>query len=516
MKLASMPHSFRIGIAFVLLGAIACANASDTPSIAVTTSSAQLAAAIDARINEPRFASASWGIDVMSLDTGRSLYLHNANQLFQPASTAKLYTAALALDTLGGDYRIPTRVLATARIEHGRLEGPLILRGMGDPTLGTSGANVNWADQLAMQVAAHGVREVQGDLIADDTYFSGPSVGAGWEARDLQSWFGAPSSALSVQENVVNVTVTPANEPGTRAWLMFNPPGAMIQVVNTMTTSDRSAQNDINLYRAPGDAILYSFGHVAAQSEPKSFKLAIADPAGFAGMLLRQALTRHGIRIDGPVRTLRWPASYQPELDKAEVLGQVLSPPIMEILTSGLKRSQNLYLQNLLQVAGVKAKAEAEQGGNANTGFLSTDAWGIRALRKLLDRIGISPGASQIEDGSGLSRQDLTTPRAMVQLLSHLASQPYAKSLRDALPIAGIDGTLEQRMRDTAAAGNVHAKTGSMTYVRCLSGYVTTASGERLVFTIMLNNFVRRSHDPDPSFDLDAMAELLAAFRGHS
>jgi D-alanyl-D-alanine carboxypeptidase/D-alanyl-D-alanine-endopeptidase (penicillin-binding protein 4) len=507
-----------IGMACLLWGALGHAQAasSSVPAIPATTTAQQLAAAIDAQISEPRFASSSWGITVTSLDTGRTLYTHEADRLLQPASTVKLYTAALVLDILGTDYRIPTQLLATHPIANGRLEGPLILRGMGDPTLGTPDTNSDWADQLATQLAANGVCEVQGDLIADDSYFSGPAAGSGWEARDLQSWFAVPSSALSVQENVVDLTVTPSAAPGRPASLMLDPPGSITRIVNTMTTSAQRTRSDINLYRAPGGSTLYAFGNIAAQSEPQTFKLAIADPAWFAGNLLHDALTRHGIRLEGQVRARHWPEQANRGLDNAVVVAQVLSPPVMEVLTRGLKRSQNLYLQNLLQIAGVKAQSNAEQGGDPAPGFLSSEAWGIRAMHELLNRIGIAPSDSQIEEGSGLSRQDLATPNAMVHLLTFLASQPYGAQLRDALPNAGVDGTLEWRMRNTPAMDNVHAKTGSMNYVRCLVGYVTTASGERLAFAIMLNNFVRDSDEPSPSRNLDAIVELLASFHGHS
>jgi serine-type D-Ala-D-Ala carboxypeptidase/endopeptidase (penicillin-binding protein 4) len=492
------------------------ATSVNAPTTSATTTTQQLATAIDAQIDDPRFASSSWGIAVTSLDTGRTLYAHDADRLLQPASTAKLYTAALVLDTLGTDYRIPTQLLATHPIANGQLQGPLILHGMGDPTLGTPGTNTDWADQLAIQLAASGVREVHGDLIADDSYFSGPTAGSGWEARDLQSWFAVPSSALSVQENVVDLTVTPSAAPGRPASLLFDPPAAMTRVVNTMITSAQRTRNDVNLYRAPGDNTLYAFGNIAARSEPQTFKLAVADPAWFAGSLLRDALARHGIRLEGQLRSLHWPEQQDIGLDKAIVVAQVLSPPVMEVLTRGLKRSQNLYLQNLLQIAGVKAKANAEQGGDPTPGFLSSEAWGIRAMHALLERIGMAPSDSQIEEGAGLSRQDLATPSAMVHLLTYVAGQPYGKQLRDALPNAGVDGTLEWRMRNTPAMDNVHAKTGSMTYVRCMVGYVTTASGERLAFAVMLNNFVLGEGEPSPSRNLDAIVELLAGFRGHS
>lgn len=507
-----------ISVTCMLLGAMANlpASAAENAAASATTTVQQLTTAIDTQIGQPRFASSSWGISVVSLDTGRTLYAHEANRLLLPASTAKLYTAALVLDTLGTDYRIPTQLLVTRPIDHGRLNGPLILHGMGDPTLDTPGTNTDWADQLATQLAASGVHDIHGDLIADDSYFSGPQAGSGWEARDLQSWFAVPSSALSVQENITDLTVTPSSQPGGAVSLMFDPPGAIPHVVNNMTTSARSTRSDINLYRAPGDSTLYAFGNVPAHAEPQDFKLAMADPAWYAGTLLREALSRHCIHIDGGLRVLHWPEQNNIGLDRATVVAQVLSPSVVEVLSRGLKRSQNLYLQNLLQIAGVKAQATAEQNGDPAEGFLSSEAWGIRAMHQLLDRIGIPLDASQIEEGTGLSRQDLATPNAMVRLLSYMATQPYGTQLRDALPSAGVDGTLEFRMRGSAAADNVQAKTGSMTYVHCMAGYVTTASGERLAFVVMINNYVRQGDDPSASRDIDTIAELLASFQGHS
>ncbi|MFK2873150.1 D-alanyl-D-alanine carboxypeptidase/D-alanyl-D-alanine endopeptidase [Dyella lipolytica] len=519
MNVDSWRALFRIGMVCMALGAAGTSTTAitaDTPAVVATSTAQQLAAAIDTQIGQPRFASSSWGIAVTSLDTGRTLYAHNADRLLQTASTAKLYTAALVLDTLGTDYRIPTQLLITRRIQYGRLDGPLILRGMGDPTLGTPGTNSDWADQLATQLASNGIQEVRGDLIADDSYFSGPTIGSGWEASDLQDWFAVPASALSVQENVVNLTVAPSSHPGGLASLIFDPPGAIPHVVNNMVTGASNTRNDINLYRAPGNATLYAFGNVAARAEPRNFKLAVADPAWLAGTALHNALARRGIRIDGQLRVMHWPEQSDIALDKATVVAQVLSPPVMEVLTRGLKRSQNLYLQNLLQIAGVKAQTNAEQAGDPANGFLSTESWAIRALRQLLDRIGMPPDASQIQEGTGLSRQDLATPNAMVDLLTYLVRQPYGAQLRDALPTAGVDGTLEWRMRDSPAVANVHAKTGSMTYVRCIVGYVTTASGERLAFAIMLNNVVQEAGEASPSRNLDAIVELLAAFDGHS
>jgi D-alanyl-D-alanine carboxypeptidase/D-alanyl-D-alanine-endopeptidase (penicillin-binding protein 4) len=471
---------------------------------------AGLAAQIDAIVGQPRFASATWGIAVTSLDSGRTLYAHRADRLMQPASTAKLFTAAVSLATFGPDYRIPTRLLARGAIRNGRLDGSLILRGMGDPTLGTA-SSADWADQLASQLAARGVKRVRGDLIADDSYFSGPSFGSGWEAGDLQSWFAVPSSALSVQENIVRVTVRPGSAAGLPAALDFDPADARPEVLGQLTTTLPRAPGDINLYRAPGEATLHAFGTVAASTPPRHFKLALVDPARIAGKQLRQALQRKNITIDGQLRVLHWPQDDAAQRDDADLLAEVLSPPLWQILQRGLKRSQNLYLQNLL--LGVGAYTQVLDA-DATTGFTSTETHGIHALDRLMAKIGIPRSASLIGEGAGLSRRDLATPNAMVRLLSYLAAQPYAQQLRQSLPIAGVDGTLSGHMRHTAAENNVHAKSGSMTYVHCLAGYATSAAGERLAFAIMLNNYERPDGAPSASSDVDAIAVLLANYRG--
>lgn len=467
---------------------------------------------IDALIGQPRFAGADWGISVISLDSGRTLYAHRADQLFQPASTSKLFTAAVTLGELGPDYRIPTRVLATSDIRNGRLNGPLVLYGMGDPTLGADASTAQWADQLATQLAAQGLRHVHGDLVADATYFASPAMGTGWEAIDLQSWFAVPATALSVRENQAEVTISPAASAGMAANVSIEPGDAIPSVISEVTTSAAHSRADVNLYRAPGDGVLYAFGNVPAKSPAQTYKLAVPDPARFAGTLLMQALKRRGIQLDGKVVSVQWPRRDTLLEAQPRTLAEVLSPPVAEILERGLKRSQNLYLQNLLLLAGVKAQADAEQQ-NGNAGFITSERWGIRALQQMLERMGIAPGSSVIEEGSGLSRRNLATPNAMARLLAFLATQPYAATLRDALPLAGVDGTLQWRMRNTPAQNNLRAKTGSMSFVHCLAGYVTTGDGERLAFAIMLNNYNPPAGAPSATRDIDAIAVMLAGLR---
>lgn len=516
-RLLSRPvAAFRLLAVIVLAGLVPGLSRSATRAVPSTTTPAALAAQISAHIGLSRFASADWGVAVVSLDTGRTLYAHRADRLLLPASTAKLYTAALALSTVGTGYRLPTKLLSNGRISKGMLQGSLVLYGSGDPTLGTADTNTDWADQLASQLAARGVRRIRGDLVADDTYFAGPLIGSGWEAGDLQSGFAAPSSALSVQENVVRIAVAPGRAIRRPALLTAEPAIAMPPLLNRLTTSAPGSRSDINLYRVPGDSILHAFGSIAGKSPVQTFKLAMVDPACTAGLELRQALRHRGIAVTGTLHVLHWPQDDQALRTNAVTLAQIQSPPLGEILRRGLKRSQNLYLQNLLLTAGVHAQAELANTADAPLGFVSTEAWGERRLRRLLDRIGIPASASQLQEGTGLSRQDLTTPDALVRLLGFLAAQPYAAQLRDALPLAGVDGTLIGRMRGTAAAGNVQAKTGSMNFTRDLAGFVTTASGEKLAFAIMLNNYARPHGAPRASSDLDAIAVMLANYRGRT
>lgn len=472
-----------------------------------------LAARIEAHIEQPRFAGARWGIAVVSLDTGRMLYTHDGDRLYQTASTAKLFTAALALSELGPDYRIPTRLLAGDRRHGTVLDGPLILYGMGDPTLGSDPSTADWADRMAKQVAERGIRTVKGGIVADDTYFASPAMGSGWEAADLQSWFAVPSSALSVQENQVEVTVAPGMREGRPAIVSMEPSSALPELDNRILTSAPGLRNDINLYRAPGEGTLYAFGNIAARGPAQRFKLAAFDPALLAGKQLQSALAKHGVAIQGDVRALHWPQSGDALRDGAQPIAEVESPSLGEILQRGLKRSQNLYLQNLLLIAGVRTQADAAQGPSPPSGFLSTENWGVRGLRQLLERMGLPAGSTVIEEGTGLSRRDLSTPSAMARLLSFLAAQSYAHTVLDALPIAGVDGTLQWRMRDTPAANNLRAKTGSMSLVHCLAGYVTTAGGERLAFAIMLNNYDPPAGAPSASRDIDAIAVMLASLR---
>jgi D-alanyl-D-alanine carboxypeptidase/D-alanyl-D-alanine-endopeptidase (penicillin-binding protein 4) len=490
--------------------ASASAGAEPVPSSVTST----LVGQIDAHVAQPRFAAASWGIHIVSLDTGSTVYAHSADKLFTPASTAKLFTAAFALARFGPDHRVPTSLFTTAPVRRdGTLAGDLVLVGYGDPMLG-SDKRVSWADTLAIDLRKSGVRTVAGDLVADATWFSAPLYGRGWEAADLMTWFGAPASALSVDDNVVRIEISPAAKVGGRARVRYDVPFAAPDLDNAMYTVAAGEATDISLYRAPGDTALRAFGPVARNAGVQTFRLAMPDPALAAGEQLRAALLRQGIGFSGTVRSVYWPQRTAVADTAAwHRVGDVWSPTIAAIVERGLKVSQNLYMQNLLLLVGAQDAADERAAGNASERFVSSEARALAALNRWLASIGIPADSAMLEDGAGLSRRNLVTPRALTTLLVHEGSSTEALAFRVALPEAGVDGSLTGRMLNSSAQGRVHAKTGSMNYTWSLAGYARTQAGERLAFALILNNYEPPTggRPTRPSAELDTVAILLAA-----
>ncbi|WP_448110049.1 D-alanyl-D-alanine carboxypeptidase/D-alanyl-D-alanine endopeptidase [Luteibacter jiangsuensis] len=442
---------------------------------------------IERHLAEPRFAAASWGISVVSLDDGRTVYAHDAGRLMLPASTAKLYTAAFALDRLGPDFRAHTDVLASGAMKKGRLRGDIVLRGGGDPMLSGDA----WANSLAAALRERGIRRIDGAVVGDDTLFAGPPIGAGWEASDLQEPYGAQAGGLDIDDNTMTVALN-----GPR--VDVQPRDAAITVA--LDVADPPPE----FYRAPGSDTLHVIGLDIANAKPYTARIAMPDPALVAARRLRSALRGQGIRVDGEARSVRWPVRPP----GGEPLASWPSATLLEILHAGLKRSQNLYLQTVFLLAGRSQGTDATPAADRATAALSD--W--------LAARGIGPTSVAMAEGSGLSRHDLTTASALTRLLATMDAGPDAAAWRGLLPVAGVDGTLARRMRGTAAEGNIVAKTGSMTYVNALAGYVTTKSGQRLAFAILLNNYRPPPHGAEllrtASAEVDAIAVILAEATG--
>jgi serine-type D-Ala-D-Ala carboxypeptidase/endopeptidase (penicillin-binding protein 4) len=523
-------HNLRntLGLAFLLTinGTLARGEAHSGNSR--TTNRAQLDQRVMAHLTQPRFGRAVWGLKVVSLDTGATLLEHNASKLFKPASNAKLFTAALALDCLGTDHRIKTSFHAATKPDRsGRLKGDLIVFGRGDPGFtarGQGGDHERVLQPLVDALNAVGVRSVSGDLVGDERFFRGPPFGSGWEWDDLQHGFGAEVSALTQEDNCIEVVLTPAARLGEPCRIATEPVTRYLFWVNRTTTTEAESQPRIELYRAPGQNTVMLTGHLPLGGLDHHEAVAVHDPARWFVSRLKEQLARNGIRIAGRVRTVGWfdPAEASPARpvggerqgrgpDAASVeIGSVESRPMADLVAEMLKESSNLEAQLLLWQVGA-AVEDRLTSPDAKT----TEETAIEELGHLLTRIQVPDTEVLLDEGSGLSRNALLTPNAVVALLRAMAVHRYAEIWRRSLPIAGVDGTLSRRMKVTAAEGNVRAKTGSLRRTRALSGYVKSAAGESLAFSLMLNNYEPESGQAADR-DIDAIAIMLAEFQGRT
>lgn len=496
---------------------------------------------IAALLDQPQFAAARWGV-LIKTTTGNVIFERDAGKAFMPASNMKLYTSAAALDAFGPDFKLKTSVYATKPVsKNGTLRGDLIFYGRGDPNLSprfdadnedkyddlNPKDTITAIEQLADQIKARGIRVVTGHLIGDDSYFAGDPLGPGWEWDDAQFYYGAEVSALTVNDNAVTFTVTPGRRSGDKPAIKVQPATAYVQIVNHAATSDAGATR-IGVHRPLNSNTVEFFGTIPRNAPEFKVNIAIHDPARFAATLLKEALQRRGIRVQGRVERLSAHARVAQPFDEAKLIEVAAVPaqPLAELLKVVNKPSQNLHTELLLrQLAKLYRAPEVAQnpGGSESTTTAASGldsygrpqpshALGNEVRKQFLQKAGVDTQPLSLRDGSGLARQDLVTPRATVRLLEFMLAHTHANAFRDSLPIAGVDGTLERRLRNTAAAGNVRAKTGTLSYVNALSGYVTTRRGQVLVFSMMGNNYVGAGRDVTGA--LDQICALLAEFAG--
>lgn len=487
----------------------------------------ELRARLEDVVRQPQLASAQVAAKVVSLDTGRVLYEENAGKLLMPASNMKIYTVAAALDRLSPDYRFTTSVYAPARPDaSGTVRGDLTVYGRGDPSLAARFNDKDYykaIDELAARIAAAGVRRVEGDLVGDESYFTGAPLGLGWEWDDLQWYYGAEVSALSVNDNAIDLFVKPGALVGAPCVITTGPPATLfLTVVNRTTTTARGTKRDLIVHRGLTSNIIEVGGSLPLDDKGYTGSVAVPHPALMFVEMLRAALTERGVTVTGRARTVdastrggvtlnpfrpSSPSAFTSDsLASLVEIASRQSPPLSVIAAQTLKPSQNLYAELLLRALGKAA-------GSRTDPKQETAEAGIEVVKAFVREAGVN-GELVIRDGSGLSRHNLITADATVQLLTYMSRHRYANAFRDALPVAGVDGTLRSRFKAAPAAGNVRAKTGTIDMVSSLSGYVTSAAGERLVFSIIINNVsgeasIRESY-------IDAMTRLLASFAGRS
>jgi D-alanyl-D-alanine carboxypeptidase/D-alanyl-D-alanine-endopeptidase (penicillin-binding protein 4) len=505
-----MRHLFGIRVV-LFISALSIAGSISAQEPKPLKTLAELQQQLSAHLAQHKFDAALWGVKVVSLDSGKVIFEQNSQKLLSPASNSKLYTVALALDRLGADYRIKTSLYAAAKPSAGVLQGDLIVFGRGDPTINARLHNNDIYAALEPLVAAltnAGVQRITGDLIGDDSYFHGPPYGSGWTWDDTESYYGAEISALTINDNTLQVSVRPGSKAGELCALTLSASTAYVTFSNRTETVTNAARRTISFYRPLEENVIYVSGKMPLENPTYSDDVTVHNPAGLFIWFFKEALARHGVRVEGKLRTVNWlDRQVDPiRIEKLVELGSVESLPMREIAREVMKPSQNLYTDLLLAHVG-------EQHRTAQTAPNETsEELGIRELNKFLAETEVKKGDVFFEEGSGLSRNNLTTPNATIALLQYMSRHKSAEVYLNSLPIAGVDGTLRNRMKGTAAAGNVRAKTGTLRWANSLSGHVTTAAGERLLFSIMLNRY------PDPGrtarADVDAIAVMLAEFNG--
>jgi len=443
-----------------------------------------------------------WGLLIVDAGTGGTLYQQNADRYFVPASNMKLFTTALALARLGPDYRFHTTLETSGTIHNGVLQGNLTLIGRGDPNLSNrkfpyelkeefDGPPEKTLAELADAVVAKGVKEISGDVIGDDSYFPRERYPSGWEIDDMVWEYGAAISSIVVDDNTVTLTLTPGDQPGSPVQAIESPATPDFLVENDVVTSAPEVKSDLTLTREPGASLVVVKGTMPAKGSSRKLVLAIEEPAQHAATVLKHLLEARGVGVDGVARARHESAKKH---EDPAVLAEHVSVPLSDAVKLINKISQNLHTEMLL-------RSVARQSGT----WATPDDL-MKVPQDFYASAGIDPDDVIQSDGSGLSRHDLVTPQAIVALLTFAQKQPWFETYYNSLPVAGVDGTLEDRMKNTPAAGHIHAKTGSVEHVRALSGFAETPSGRRLIFSFLSNNQAGKNHQA-----ADALTGLCVA-----
>jgi len=472
---------------------------------------AALAQEIDRAIDGSDLTRARWGVFVISMKDDRVLYSRNGDSLFTPASNMKVYTTAVALDMLGADYRWRTSVYVDKQPDaDGIIAGDVTLYGRGAPDLmsvrkGSGASLAQFADQLYQS----GVRHVRGNVIGDESYFRSELFGLGWQWNDLQWYFGAEPSALTIDENSIELTIAPGSKSGSAASVAVSRDAGFVHLTNSTMTGAREATNTVGINRGLSNNELHVWGDFPVGGRSYSAFLSVHNPALWAATLFKQALVARGIKVNGEARSrdFRLPEKEKFDPQKAFEIASQDSAALGEIVRKTNKESNNLFAELILRTLGKERGASAPDPDARKNRERGDDEAGTAVVRSWLARNGISDDGLAIRDGSGLSRLDLVTPETTARLLVAIGKTNSATTFHDSLPIAGRDGTLGSRLQ--RGAGRIFAKTGTISYVHSLSGYAAAENGEILVFSIFCNDSTVHSN---PVRLIDEIAGLLISY----
>jgi serine-type D-Ala-D-Ala carboxypeptidase/endopeptidase (penicillin-binding protein 4) len=506
----------------------------------------ELAQTVAELLEEPAVARDHWGISVVGMD-GAPIYSLNEGQLFQPASNEKLFTTAAAMALLGEKATYQTKVMARGVFaDGGKLTGHLVLVGNGDANLSgrvlpyvapvpgqkpivedIGPPPLRYLEEMADQVAATGLKSIEGDVIGDDTVFPWEPYAQDWVIDDAVWGYGAPVSALSINDNQIKVTVTPGDVVGAPASVVIDPAMPSYYTLDVaVTTGAAKSWSAVQMERPPGSKVLRIYGTVGLHGQPDVEEIAIEDPAEYAAGALKGMLEARGIHVSGVAkarhRVLLDTESFgresgavgeatgvspQQKIEPADdaafevamrgeekTLATHTSVELLQDVVVTNKMSQNLHAELLLRQMG------------AARGRDGTIAQGARVVRQFLLGAGIDKDDFVFFDGSGLSGHDLVTPRATARLLQYASGQSWFVEWKGSLPVGGVDGSLEGRFMKSSLKGKVWAKTGTLGEARALSGYVECASGRTVIFSIMVGN-----HLPQTNGDREVTNKIVAA-----
>jgi D-alanyl-D-alanine carboxypeptidase/D-alanyl-D-alanine-endopeptidase (penicillin-binding protein 4) len=428
----------------------------------------------------PEVSRGRVGIKITSLNSGKVVFENDAEKYFIPASNMKNFTVAAALEKLGPDFRFITSVYAAAKPDaSGTVKGDLRIFGRGDVSISTAFNNGDYykgIDNLVDKIAAADVKRIEGNLIGVESYFKGYEIPLTWEWNDMQWYDGAPISSLPINNNAVDITVKPGPTYGSRCIVTASPETWLMKVVNTCWTGSERAARMIALRKPLERNFVEVNGTMPAGDKGWTGYVAITHPVDMFMELLRQRLQQKNIVLKGGIGLEDGAMN-----EKVVEIATLESPPFSEIAAYTMKPSQNMYAETILWTLG-------ERFGRQSSPIADSSTLGLNVVKEFLNQIGIPHDVVLQYDGSGMSRHDQVTPSAVVALYTYMAKQSKnAQVWRDSLTVGGVDGTLSRRFTGTSAAGNVRGKTGTLDQVSALSGYVTTAGGEQLVVSIIVN-----------------------------
>jgi D-alanyl-D-alanine carboxypeptidase/D-alanyl-D-alanine-endopeptidase (penicillin-binding protein 4) len=454
-----------------------------------------LARRLDRRLDAAPFNRNLWGVVVID-ERGRTVYARNADRLFIPASNTKIIVSAVASALLAPDWTVKTSLYGTGPVANGVLEGDLVLYGRGDPTFAVRCYSVDTLapgacdrdpfeklKTLAEQLRSRGVTLIRGDIVGDGSYFEPTTVHYGWEGYDLNWWYAAPVSGLGFNDNSIDISWAPGPMVGAPAAVAFTPDLGDVSLENRTRTVPADSGDDIDFFRKPGTLELWAAGTVGASSRGGTEYFAMPDPALFTARALRKVLADYGIAVIGTTRATTDSTAYH-AARATPALGEVESRPLRDWVFPILNTSQNWFAEMLLKQLG------RQFGGEGS--------WskGLEVERRfLIDSVKVDSTQIFMTDGSGLAANNLISPLAFAQVLRFIAAHPRFATFNAAIPHAQQVGSLRNRFRGTPLEGRVRAKTGSISRVNTLSGYIDRPDGKVWTFSIQANHHTQRGRD---------------------